>query len=81
MLFDFFTIVAPFYNFFFLTNIEYPDFFKYLIILLNVCSPSAPHTLDYYKNEFYKGGSKMLTRSFKPKILYYESLESTKPTP
>ena len=70
----FYYIVAPFYNFFFLTNIECPNLFKYLTILSNVCSLSASHALDYYKNKSYRGGPKMLTKSFKPKILWILSI-------
>ena len=57
-----------------------------IFIACNLCSLTFLLQLHLFyqiitKNEFYRVGSKMLTRSFKPKILYYESLESTKPTP
>lgn len=51
------------FNYIFLYKQKYPDLFKYLTILLDMCSPPIPHILSYYKEEFLGGGPKVMARA------------------
>ena len=55
-------------NFLFFGKQGYSNFFEYLTILLGICNPLIPHTLDYYRKESYEGDPKILARGFESSI-------------